>query len=438
MTDPGRRQHVAVTLSGGGHRASLFGLGAMLYLIDARKGPELSNISSVSGGSLTNGYIGLRTDLTAVSPREFWDEMRPFARQVALKGSLFAYPPTYLLLAAVAIMAVPALLLSLILCPGWLALLVVVAAAFLCGALAQLRSLIAAKSFDSVFFRGAPLSDMHDSVTHVVCATELQTGLSAYFAGSFVYNYECRWGAPGDLPLARAVQASAALPGAFNVVSLPVSRHGFPGTPPISHFKLTDGGVYDNMGTEWPLRLSDRLKEDGAPADLPGADEVIVVNASGGWRGARKQVSVNKPLVGEISTLMAVKDVMYDQTTSVRRRLLDRLFRVASESGGLRGTTVQIDRSPFAVADSFTDGDDDLAKRAGRALELLRDEDRDAWDDEVKANAGAKTTLSKIPRDRAVSLMRHAYLLTAVNCHVLLGYPFDAVPERARFEQLLT
>ena len=121
------------------------------------------------------------------------------------------------------------------------------------------------------------------------------------------------------------------------------------------------------MGTEWPLRLSDRLKEDGAPADLPGADEVIVVNASGGWRGARKQVSVNKPLVGEISTLMAVKDVMYDQTTSVRRRLLDRLFRVASESGGLRGTTVQIDRSPFAVADSFTDGDDDLAKRAGRA-----------------------------------------------------------------------
>src|SRR5829696_7498985 len=96
-------QHVAVTLSGGGHRASLFGLGAMLYLIDAGKGPELSNVSSVSGGSLTNGYIGLKTDLTTVTPADFWDTMRPFAAQITRRGTLFAYPLTYLLIAVVAI-----------------------------------------------------------------------------------------------------------------------------------------------------------------------------------------------------------------------------------------------------------------------------------------------------------------------------------------------
>jgi hypothetical protein len=44
ITDP----HIAVALSGGGHRAALFGLGALLYLIDAGKGPEIGCVSSVS------------------------------------------------------------------------------------------------------------------------------------------------------------------------------------------------------------------------------------------------------------------------------------------------------------------------------------------------------------------------------------------------------
>ena len=32
--------HIGVALSGGGHRATLFGLGAMAYLLDAGKGPR--------------------------------------------------------------------------------------------------------------------------------------------------------------------------------------------------------------------------------------------------------------------------------------------------------------------------------------------------------------------------------------------------------------
>ena len=56
-------QHIGVALSGGGHRASLFGLGALLYLADAGKGPERSTVSSISGGSITNGYIGATCDL---------------------------------------------------------------------------------------------------------------------------------------------------------------------------------------------------------------------------------------------------------------------------------------------------------------------------------------------------------------------------------------
>ena len=235
------------------------------------------------------------------------------------------------------------------------------------------------------------------------------------------------------------MQASAALPGAFNVVSLPVSRHNFPGTPPISHFKLTDGGVYDNMGTEWPLRLHERRQEAGAPPGLLDADEVVVVNASAGWSGVISRKSLNTPLLGEIASLLAVKDVMYDQTTSVRRRLLNLRFQATlPDDEPLLGTTVQIDRSPFAVPRSFMNGGDDKATRANAAIALLGADTESRWADEVSANAAVKTTLSKMDPERAVSLIKHAYALTMVNCHILLNYPLHAVPDDAQFEQLIS
>ena len=426
MTD----QHVAVALSGGGHRASLFGLGALLYLVDAGKGPELSNVSSVSGGSLTNGYVGLRTDLTTIEAGRFWDTMRPFVRQLVRRGTLFVYSLTYLLLAAIALAIVAAVAVSFLF-PAWIAILAWIAAVLLTGVLAQQRSAVAARSFDSTLFRGATLEDMRDSVSHVLCATDVQTAEAVYFGGSFVYSWRCGWGTPGDLRLARAVQTSAALPGAFNVVSLPVRRHNFPDESPVTHFKLTDGGVYDNMGTEWPMRLRRRLNEPGAPPSLKNADQLLVVNASAA-SGVTPRRSVNTPLIGEAATLLTVKDVMYDQTTSVRRRLLDLRFRTSSADtpdGPLQGSIVQIGRSPFELPDAFKNGSDDLAIRARAAIDWLGESNRSAWKETAKGNAGTKTTLWKIAPDRAEALIRHAYILTMVNSHVLLDYPLISIPD---------
>ena len=420
MTD----QHIAVAMSGGGHRASLFGLGALLYLVDAGKGPELSQVSSVSGGSLTNGYVGLYADLTTVEPGEFWSTTGQFVRRLVRRGTLFGYPLTYLLLAAIALSVVAAVVVSF-LCPPWISILVWIAAVVLAAVLAQQRSAVAARSFDSALFHGAPLNDMKDSVSHVLCATDLQTAEQVYFGGSFVYSWRCGWGTPGYLRLSRAVQSSAALPGPFNVVSLPVRRHNFPGECPLTHFKLTDGGVYDNMGTEWPIRLSRRLDEAGAPPSLKDADELIVVNASAAG-GITPRRSVNTPLLGEIAALLAAKDVMYDQTTAVRRRLLDLRFRSASagaQGGPLKGSIVQIGRSPFELPDSFKNGNDELAVRARNAIGWLGEDSRAAWQETASGNAGTKTTLSKIPATRAEALIRHAYILTMVNSHVLLDYP---------------
>ncbi|MDO9176330.1 MAG: hypothetical protein Q7V62_16100, partial [Actinomycetota bacterium] len=96
------QQHIGVCLSGGGHRASLFGLGALMYLIDADKGPDIAAVSSVSGGSLTNGWVALQTDLTTVRPDEFTELASTLATRIARKGTLWASKLTYLLLLAIA------------------------------------------------------------------------------------------------------------------------------------------------------------------------------------------------------------------------------------------------------------------------------------------------------------------------------------------------
>jgi hypothetical protein len=50
---------LGIAISGGGHRAALFALGVFLYLHDSRRNADVTTITSVSGGSFTNAFLGL-------------------------------------------------------------------------------------------------------------------------------------------------------------------------------------------------------------------------------------------------------------------------------------------------------------------------------------------------------------------------------------------
>jgi hypothetical protein len=50
---------------------------------------------------------------------------------------------------------------------------------------------------------------------------------------------------------------------------------------------------------------------------------------------------------------------------------------------------------------------------------------------------GALLYLVDAPVPRAASLLQHAYALTMVNSHGLLGYPLREIPDIARFEDLV-
>jgi NTE family protein len=56
---------MALCLSGGGYRAMVFHLGALLRLNEAGLLKKLNRISSVSGGSITAGMLGLRWNALA-------------------------------------------------------------------------------------------------------------------------------------------------------------------------------------------------------------------------------------------------------------------------------------------------------------------------------------------------------------------------------------
>jgi hypothetical protein len=311
---------------------------------------------------------------------------------------------------------------------------------------------------DTTLFHGATLASIKSDIAHVFCATDLQMGQNVFFANSFVYSWRSGWGSPGTIRTAQVVQASAALPGAFSVVSFPLHRFGLPEDRvvadkrhPPTKFKLLDGGVYDNMGSEWLLNIRQHMTDGTPPVTITPVDEAIVVNASAGDSFVERRW-IKAPFIGEILSLLAVKDVMYRQTTAVRRRLLNVRYRIAQDRpsippnarilrDALRGSMIQIDRSPFALADEFRGFRDEMGDRAVVVVEALERDSaavdaRSYWTAEADANHTVKTTLSRVDPGRAASIIRHGYTLTMANCHVLLDYPLLAIPEPDRFASL--
>ena len=92
MPDP---PAIGLAISGGGHRATIWGLGTLLWLVDSGRNRDLVAISSVSGGSIVNGFVAHEVaDLQTVGPDEFRRRIRPLLRHVADEGLFFFGPAT--------------------------------------------------------------------------------------------------------------------------------------------------------------------------------------------------------------------------------------------------------------------------------------------------------------------------------------------------------
>ena len=75
---------LGICLSGGGHRATAFSLGALMYVVDSGRNTEVSAISSVSGGSIANAFIAtLPKEFSNYTADQFEGEVAKFAHQIA-------------------------------------------------------------------------------------------------------------------------------------------------------------------------------------------------------------------------------------------------------------------------------------------------------------------------------------------------------------------
>jgi hypothetical protein len=444
----------------------------MFYLVHAGKHSELAAVSSVSGGSITNGVLAHNfPDLRSVDDGQFAGEVQHLVRNVADEGLFFWGPKTNLYVRttlALAVVAVAALLTTIV----WTAITGLRLGALTCLAATVVLMIIAVAVFErrsikadealaaehfNTNGKATLLADVDRPVTHVFCATELQEGRHFYMSPTFVYSWANGVGVPASLPLSTAVQASACLPGAFAARRIPAAPHSFQGgaagTPAHDDLVLVDGGVYDNMGEQWLRGLPDRIAQVGLPPQLP-VDQVLVVNASAlpGWRRAGPRWPA---VAREVSDLLADTSVMYLQTTSTRRADMVAAWRANEVLGtGVRGALVHIAQDPHAVVTRMTREPEPQptgnpatdqrlvaehqarVDRAQAALAKLNAVNAD-WAAIAQINKALPTVLRKLGRRTTVRLLYASYVVAMCMAHVELAYPLYDVPDPNTFASLI-
>jgi len=232
---------IALCLSGGGYRAMVFHLGALIRLNEAGLLSRLARVSSVSGGSITAGYLALRwNDLAfdasgrATRLHLVVDKIRAMARTDVDAGAI----------------------LGGLLLPGSIGDRV-------------------ARSYDDELFEGAMLSDLPDDRSgkaprFVINATNVQSGALWRFSRPYMGDYRVGLFRNPTLKLSLAVAASSAFPPVLSPVTVPISDPVDPSTvgdlgPGFqTEAVLSDGGVYDNLGLETAFkRYQTILVSDG-------------------------------------------------------------------------------------------------------------------------------------------------------------------------------
>ena len=279
----------AVALSGGGHRATLASLGAMLAIVDRGLGPHVLQVASVSGGSITNAVLALFSDISEMrKPGDLDAVAAPLATRIVNKGVLtksriIALLGLPILVAVAAYFAVGALLrsdavssfLTLDSTPiTWISLSI---STVLAMTLLMLVGNAIERLLDRAFFRPPGSANTSrlgrtkgDQVDHVFCATDLVLGLPVYAStmlGGIFYRRLTAESYPHVLGRFREFQTCTATHVTYSGIVR--ASAAFPGIPPRNvRFPrddavvqaldlkipgtafLSDGGIWNNLAIQ--------------------------------------------------------------------------------------------------------------------------------------------------------------------------------------------
>jgi NTE family protein len=293
MSETNERLSIGVCLSGGGFRAAFYALGSLRYLAEAALLGDVDVISAVSGGSIAAAALADRAQHLAAMG---WTEVA-FIREV--------YRPFRSWITQHNLRNI------------WLARSV---AAGLRGRRAG-RGVVLGETLAEHLYHTQYVADLPPGPQVLFTSTDLATARAFRISRDFVGNFDFGYvePAPRTITLGVAIGASAALPAFFPPTLLPTEGLGLRNPPPV--LSLVDGGVYDNLGLEWFQGWG-----SGRPSSAIKPDFLVVVNASGTLKPAARPY-------GSLSGLLRTKDVLYNQTTSLRVRWLVRDFLAGRERG---------------------------------------------------------------------------------------------------------
>ena len=220
----GAKPGIGLCLSGGGYRAMMFHVGVLWRLYESGVLKTVDRISSVSGGSITSGMLGLKW-------RELSFDRGQSSRRLRSQGGRAVRELAGETLDAEAV------LLGLVL-PGRISDRVV-------------------RAYENICSSGKTLQDLPDEPRFVINATNVQSGVLWRFAKPYMRDYLVGEVKNPTIPLAKAVAASSAFPPVLSPVEMRLDPNSFTpnsGTlqrkPFTSKVVLSDGGVYDNLGLE--------------------------------------------------------------------------------------------------------------------------------------------------------------------------------------------
>ena len=239
-----RRRGVALCLSGGGFRAALFHLGALRRLNELHVLSKVDTISCVSGGSILAALLADTIDTWPEPGHAYphWDS------RVAM--------PVYALVARN--LRTGPLARRYLLPWNWLRESVAVDAL--------------AESYRKKVTR-LRLGELPDRPRFIFSAADLMYGVNWIFRKEAVGDYQAGWSDQPEYPVARAVAASSCFPPFFDPMRVGLKpeqlkrgqaeRKARASTDPercrqlletrrklVADLRLSDGGVYDNMGLE--------------------------------------------------------------------------------------------------------------------------------------------------------------------------------------------
>ena len=237
---------IALCLSGGGYRAMIFHVGALVRLNQLGFLKKLARVSSVSGGSLTAGVLALAWKNLSFNDKGVAGNLeeqltRPIRRMANItidQGSIIK------------------------------------------GILMPRRSISdeVTQAYRDHLFGNATLQDLpadNEGPRFVINATNVQTKVLWRFSRPYMGDYRVGLVRNPTTDLAVAVAASSAFPPFLSPAQLELDPSNFdPDTPAVlkedayrSNVVLTDGGVYDNLGLETAWKSYDTiLVSDGGGA----------------------------------------------------------------------------------------------------------------------------------------------------------------------------